>query len=126
MVIQIILWMVVVNGVVKCIVGQGGILLMLVVLNLICKFGMDGGLIFSVSYNFGGEDEDFGLKYNGLNGGLVSEGVIDKIFVCIKEIDVFYIVVVVDIDLIIIGDMIFGDMVVLIIDFVVDYVELME
>lgn len=57
-------------------------MLIFVVLNLICKCGVNGGVILLVSYNFGGIDEDFGMKYNGENGGLVLEFVIDRIFVC--------------------------------------------
>lgn len=72
--------MVVVNGVVECIVGCDGLLLMFVVFYLIRFNKIDGGLIFFVSYNFGGLNVDFGLKFNGVNGGLVFEVVIVKIF----------------------------------------------
>lgn len=124
--IQIILRMAAANGAAKCIVGQGGILSTPAASNLIRKFGTDGGLILSASHNPGGEDEDFGLKYNGPNGGPASEGVTDKIFARTKEIDVFYTVEAADIDLSAIGDTTLGDMAVSIIDPVADYVELME
>lgn len=124
--IQIILRMAAANGAAKCIVGQGGILSTPAASNLIRKFGTDGGLILSASHNPGGEDEDFGLKYNGPNGGPASEGVTDKIFARTKEIDVFYTVEAADIDLTTIGDTTLGDMAVSIIDPVADYVELME
>ena len=124
--IQIILRMAAANGAAKCIVGQGGILSTPAASNLIRKFGTDGGLILSASHNPGGEDEDFGLKYNGPNGGPASEGVTDKIFARTKEIDVFYTIEAADIDLSAIGDTTLGDMAVSIIDPVADYVELME
>jgi phosphoglucomutase len=126
MAIQIILRMAAANGAAKCIVGQGGILSTPAASNLIRKFGTDGGLILSASHNPGGEDEDFGLKYNGPNGGPASEGVTDKIFARTKEIDVFYTVEAADIDLTTIGETSLGDMAVAIIDPVADYVELME
>lgn len=40
-----------------------------------------------VSYNFGGLEEDFGVKYNISNGGFVLEKVISVIYECSKVID---------------------------------------
>lgn len=78
-----ILWMVVVNGVVECIVGCDGFLFIFVVLYFIWLKGIDGGLILLVSYNSGGLNVDFGLKFNSVNGGFVFEVVIEEIYVCI-------------------------------------------
>jgi len=50
--------------------------------------GMDpiGGFILSASHNPGGIDEDFGIKYNGENGGPAPEKVTDAIFEKTKAI----------------------------------------
>src|SRR6056297_2631451 len=73
--IQIILRMASANGAAKCIVGQGGILSTPAASHLIRLRKADGGLILSASHNPGGPDADFGLKYNGPNGGPAPESV---------------------------------------------------
>jgi len=45
-----------------------------------------GGFILSASHNPGGIDEDFGIKYNGENGGPAPEKVTDLVFKITKEI----------------------------------------
>jgi len=45
-----------------------------------------GGFILSASHNPGGIDEDFGIKYNGENGGPAPEKVTDLVFKKTKEI----------------------------------------
>jgi len=85
--IQVILRMAAANGAAKCIVGQDGILSTPAASNLIRKRKADGGLILSASHNPGGPDEDFGLKYNGPNGGPATEAVTDKIYERTKTID---------------------------------------
>lgn len=39
-----------------------------------------GGVVLSASHNPGGPDEDFGIKFNGKNGGPALENVTDEIF----------------------------------------------
>ena len=70
-----ILAMAAANGAARCIVGQGGLLSTPAASHLIRKRGADGGLILSASHNPGGPDADFGLKYNGPNGGPAPESV---------------------------------------------------
>lgn len=124
--IQVILRMAEANGAVKCIVGQNGILSTPAASHLIRKRGTDGGLILSASHNPGGEDEDFGLKYNGPNGGPANESVTDKIFARTKTIDQYHILEAQDVDLGIIGTSALGAMAVEIVDPVEDYAALME
>ncbi|WP_194096245.1 alpha-D-glucose phosphate-specific phosphoglucomutase [Marivivens aquimaris] len=124
--IQTILRMAAANGASKCIVGQGGICSTPAASNLIRKNGTDGGLILSASHNPGGPDEDFGLKYNGPNGGPAAEHVTDKIFDRTKELVQYKTLETADIDLGAIGTTKVGDMTVEIIDPVADYAELME
>ena len=121
-----ILKMAAANGAAKCIVGQGGLLSTPAASHLIRKRGADGGLILSASHNPGGPDEDFGLKYNGPNGGPATEGVTAKIFERTKTIDAFHILETDPIDLGSIGETSVGDMAVEIVDPVSDYSELMS
>ncbi|MBC9247600.1 alpha-D-glucose phosphate-specific phosphoglucomutase [Paracoccus sp. 11-3] len=124
--IQVILRMAAANGAAACIVGQGGILSTPAASHLIRLRGTDGGLILSASHNPGGPDEDFGLKYNGPNGGPATEGVTDRIFARTTEIDEYRILDATDVDLNSIGDTSLGDMRVEIVDPVTDYAALME
>jgi phosphoglucomutase len=39
-----------------------------------------GGIVLSASHNPGGPDEDFGIKFNGENGGPSLENVTEEIF----------------------------------------------
>jgi len=124
--IQIILRMASANGAAKCIVGQGGLLSTPAASHLIRLRKADGGLILSASHNPGGADADFGLKYNGPNGGPASEAVTDQIFERTKTIDLYQIVAAEDVDLATIGTQNLDSMVVEIVDPVSDYAELMQ
>lgn len=124
--IQVILRMACANGAARMVVGQNGVLSTPAASNLIRQRGADGGLILSASHNPGGIDADFGLKYNGPNGGPASEGVTDKIFDRTKTIDSYKIVETQDADLGTLGESAMGDMVIEIVDPVTDYAALME
>lgn len=80
--IDVIVRMAAANGARACIVGQGGLLSTPAASHLIRKRKADGGLILSASHNPGGPDADFGLKYNGPNGGPATESLTEKIFNC--------------------------------------------
>ncbi|SHI41452.1 alpha-D-glucose phosphate-specific phosphoglucomutase [Wenxinia saemankumensis] len=124
--IQVILRMMAANGAARAVVGQNGILSTPAASNLIRQRGTDGGLILSASHNPGGEDEDFGLKYNTPNGGPAPEAVTDRIFVASQAMVRYRIAETQDIDLSAIGETTLGDMAVEIVDPVVDYAALME
>ncbi len=124
--IQIILRMACANGAVKCIVGQGGLLSTPAASHLIRLREADGGLILSASHNPGGPDADFGLKYNGPNGGPATEAVTDKIFECTKSLALYKIAAAEDLDLGQLGTHKLQDMVIEIVDPVADYAALME
>ncbi|MEL6913101.1 MAG: alpha-D-glucose phosphate-specific phosphoglucomutase [Pseudomonadota bacterium] len=124
--IQVILRMAAANGAARAILGERGILSTPAASHLIRKRGTDGGLILSASHNPGGPEEDFGLKYNGPNGGPAAEGVTDKIFACTKEITKYHILEAQDVDLKTLGETTLGDMAVEIVDPVRDYADLME
>lgn len=124
--IQVILRMASANGAASCVVGQNGILSTPAASHLIRKLKADGGLILSASHNPGGPDEDFGLKYNGPNGGPASEQVTERIFARTLEIDLYKTVEAADIDLSLMTESDLGGMKVQVINPLTDYAELME
>ncbi|MEM7641082.1 MAG: alpha-D-glucose phosphate-specific phosphoglucomutase [Pseudomonadota bacterium] len=124
--IQVILRMAAANGAARCIVGQGGLLSTPAASHLIRKRQAGGGLILSASHNPGGADGDFGLKYNGPNGGPATETVTDRIFEATKTIAAYRIVTAPNVDLQTLGDHKLGDMAVEVVDPVADYAALME
>ncbi|MEM7473314.1 MAG: alpha-D-glucose phosphate-specific phosphoglucomutase [Pseudomonadota bacterium] len=124
--IQIILRIAAANGAKKCIVGQGGILSTPAVSNLIRRRKADGGLILSASHNPGGPEADFGLKYNGPNGGPATEAVTDKIFECTKSIESYRITASGGVDIDTLGARVHQGMEIEIVDPVEDYAAMME
>ena len=121
-----ILRMMAANGAARAIVGRGGLLSTPAASNLIRQRQANGGLILSASHNPGGPDEDFGLKYNGPNGGPASESVTEKIYARTQEIDAYRIADATGIDLTTEGETHLGDMVIEIVDPVAAYAALME
>ncbi len=84
--IGVILRMAAAHGAARCIVGRGGLLSTPAASHLIRSRKADGGLILSASHNPGGPEADFGLKYNGPNGGPASESVTEKIFARTRDL----------------------------------------
>ncbi len=114
------------NGIGRVIVGQGGILSTPAASNLIRKRGANGGIILSASHNPGGPDGDFGIKFNGANGGPAAESVTDAIFAATQSISGYRIEDAPAPNLNRIGQARCGDMRVEIVDPVTDYQALME
>ena len=124
--IQVILRMAAANGAARVIVGQGGILSTPAASNLIRQYRADGGIILSASHNPGGEDQDFGMKFNGPNGGPAPESVTEAIHARSLEIDAYRTLDSADLDLSALGLQQLGATGVEIIDPVADYAALME
>jgi len=125
--IQTILRMAAANGIGEVLVGQGGILSTPAASCVIRKRGALGGLILSASHNPAGPHEDFGIKYNGENGGPATETITEAIFARTQNITHYRIAeddTVIDLDTI--GETMIGNMNVRVIDPVADYAELME
>ena len=123
--VQVILRMAAANGAARVIVGQGGLLSTPAASNLIRKRGADGGVILSASHNPGGIDEDFGMKFNGANGGPAPEQVTDRIFARTTELTEYRILEAEDVDLSTLGDTRLGGMAVEVVDPVEDYARAM-
>ncbi|MDD7970739.1 alpha-D-glucose phosphate-specific phosphoglucomutase [Roseinatronobacter alkalisoli] len=124
--IDVILRMAAANGAAACIVGQGGLLSTPAASHLIRKCKADGGLILSASHNPGGPDADFGLKYNGPNGGPATEAVTEKIFTCTRTITQYRILDADGVNIGIPGQYDLAGMRVDVIDPIADYADLME
>ena len=124
--IQTILKMAAANGFGGVLVGQGGILSTPAASCLIRKYQTFGGIILSASHNPGGPDGDFGIKYNGENGGPATETVTEAIYARSKAVTEYKIIDAADVELDALGATTLGSMQVEVIDSVADYAELME
>lgn len=124
--IQAILKIAAGNGVAHAIVGQDGILSTPAASHLIRLNKADGGFILSASHNPGGIDEDFGVKFNGDNGGPAPEKLTAKIFEATKAITQYHSFVADDVDLNSIGKTQLGPMAITVVDPVESYQDLME
>ncbi len=78
--IQVITKMAIANGFGELLIGSGGILSTPAASCVIRKRKTCGGIILSASHNPGGPDADFGIKFNGENGGPATETVTGKIY----------------------------------------------
>jgi phosphoglucomutase len=124
--IRIVIRMAAANGFARVLVGAGGILSTPAASCVIRKHGAFGGLILSASHNPGGPDGDFGIKFNGANGGPASETITDAIYAQTLAIDSYLTVDTPPIDLAHIASHRIGKMRIEVIDPVADYVELMR
>lgn len=114
------------NDVSQVIVGQNGLFSTPAVSHLIRLHEAAGGIVLSASHNPGGPEGDFGLKFNGQNGGPAPEDVTNAIFERTQHIERYKIAKGSDIDLSETGETRLGEMKIQIIDPVADYVEMME
>ncbi len=124
--IGIILRMLAANGAAGAIVGQGGMLSTPAASNLIRARQAFGGFVLSASHNPGGEDGDFGLKFNVANGGPAPEAVTDAIFARTGTIDAWRITTGAAPALDRVGSTSLGGMRVEVVDPVADYAAMME
>ena len=124
--VQTILRMAAANGVARVIVGQGGILSTPAASHLIRTRGAAGGIILSASHNPGGPDGDFGVKYNGANGGPAPETLTDQIAARTRAIARYRVLDASDVPLDAPGTLRLGDLEVEVVDPVADYAALME
>lgn len=124
--IQVIIRMAVANGFAKILVGQGGILSTPAASCVIRKHKACGGIILSASHNPGGPDEDFGIKFNGDNGGPAPEKLTEAIFQQTLSITHYQRIDAQDINLDELGSIHLSQTQIDIIDPVTDYADLME
>jgi phosphoglucomutase len=125
-VVQTALRMAAANGFGRVIVGQNGLLSTPAASHLIRMNSAFGGIILSASHNPGGPDGDFGIKYNGGNGGPAPEKITEAVFAATKIISSYKTLTSADIELSKIGAVKIGDMTVEVVDPVTDYAALMQ
>jgi phosphoglucomutase len=123
---QVIIRMAAANGFSRLLVGQGGILSTPAASCVIRKYQACGGIILSASHNPGGPDGDFGIKFNGENGGPAAEKITDAIYGETVSIDHYLTLETDDLNLDQAARYQLADTRVEIIDPVADYADLME
>ena len=124
--IQVILSMAAANDVKKALVSQTGLLSTPACSHVIRKYGAAGGFTLSASHNPGGPSGDFGIKFNGANGGPIVEAITEKIFKRSIVIDAYKIAENTPIALDEIGHSEIDEMEIEIFNGVTDYADLME
>lgn len=123
--IQIIIRMAAASGFAHLLVAQGGILSTPAASCVIRKNQACGGIILSASHNPGGPDEDFGIKFNGENGGPAPQNLTDAIYQQTLTLDHYDSVDAAQVDIDQLGEQLLGEMKITVIDPVVDYADLM-
>jgi phosphoglucomutase len=128
---QTIIKMAAANGVRRLWVGQNGLLstpaVSAIIRNREGGFVAQGAFILTASHNPGGPTEDFGIKYNGSNGGPAPEKITDLIFTETCSISQYSICnELPDVDLAVLGKHDFDGFSVEVIDSTEDYVALLS
>jgi phosphoglucomutase len=124
--IQAIIRIAAANGVGRLLVGRDGLLSTPAASTVIRKHRCFGGIILSASHNPGGEDGDFGIKYNVTNGGPAPERVTDAIYRRSQRIAAYRTLAAPPLPLDRLGTTRLADTEIAVIDPVADYAELME
>ena len=124
--IQTILKMAVGNGVARVLVGRDGLLSTPAVSAVIRKHQCDAGIILSASHNPGGEDGDFGVKFNIANGGPAPESITNAIYDNTTTITSYRLQEGEDFDLSTVGETVLGQTSIEVIDPVDTYADLMR
>ena len=124
--IGVILRMAAANGFGRVLVGQGGLLSTPASSCVVRKYRAFGGIILTASHNPGGPDADFGLKFDGSNGGLAPERTTEAFFKRSQSIAEYRILDAAAPEIDKRGTSRLGEMTVEVIDPVADYAALME
>ncbi|XP_068651914.1 phosphoglucomutase, chloroplastic isoform X1 [Aristolochia californica] len=123
---QIIIKIAAGNGVAKILVGRDGLMSTPAASAVIRKRKANGGFIMSASHNPGGPEYDWGIKFNYNSGQPAPESITDKIYGNTLSISEIKMADIPDVDLSSLGETMYGNFCVEVIDPVSDYLELME
>lgn len=124
--IQTILKMAAGNGAARVVVGRNGILSTPAASAVIRARECYAGIILSASHNPGGENGDFGVKFNIANGGPAPETITDAMYEFTTNITSYQLEQADDVDISSTGEHTIGQTIVEIIDPVDTYAQLME
>ena len=124
--IQVIIRMAAAAGIRGIVVGKDGLLSTPAASNLIRIRRADGGFLLTASHNPGGEDGDFGIKFNMSTGGQAPEHITDAVFAASRKIDAYQIADLPTIDLSRTGTQQVGLIRIDVVDPVDDYLHLMQ
>jgi phosphoglucomutase len=124
--IQIIMKMAAGNGVARIVVGSNGLLSTPAASALIRERQCDAGIILSASHNPGGEDGDFGVKFNIANGGPAPESLTNALYEYTTKITSYDLYQAEDVDLSTVGENALGQTIVEVVDSVNCYAGLMK
>ncbi len=124
--IQIIIKIAAANAVEKLIIGQNGILSTPAISHLIRKYKAHGGIILSASHNPGGENGDFGVKFNNETGSPAPESITNAIYNHSLSIKEYYITDSGEVNLEKIKHLSYDGMQIDIVDSVKDYADMQE
>lgn len=126
-VIQKVMKMAIAHGFKHIIVGQNGYLSTPAVSALIRSRKADGGVILTASHNPGGQNADFGIKYNISSGAPAPEGVMNKQYEVSQQLKHYKIVDCPDFDISIVKTYNpFPDVTIEVVDPCDNYVDLMK
>lgn len=114
------------NGAAKLMIAQDALLSTPAASHVIRKYKTDGGIILSASHNPGGIDGDFGVKFNGPNGGPAAENVTNAIYAATQKDVKVSILEETGLDLSKPGKVMLGGTEIEVFDPVTDYIALME
>jgi phosphoglucomutase len=114
------------HGIGRLIIGRGGLLSTPAASHLIRKNRAKGGIVLSASHNPGGPDGDFGIKYNGENGGPAPEKLTEAIYAATRSLTAYRRLSGADVDLAAIGEHVYGTLRISVVDPVEDYALLMQ
>ncbi len=124
--VQTVLRMAAAAGVARVVVGRDGLLSTPAASHLIRKRKAAGGIILSASHNPGGPDGDFGIKFNGANGGPAPERLGERFYERSRVLRGYRIVDAPPVNVARIAETRIGAMRIEVIDPVSDYADLME
>lgn len=123
---ETVVGMAVANGYSRVVAGRDGLLSTPAVSALIRARGAHGGIILSASHNPGGADGDFGVKYNGRDGGPATPALTNAIYARSLVMEGWRQDINLDLDLGALGERSVGEAVLEIVDPVEDWLALMQ